>query len=172
MKIFAETERLILREFIPTDAHGMFELDSDPEVHRYLGNNPITTLQQSEQVIAMIRQQYVDLGIGRWAVIEKESGNFTGWCGLKLVTTSTNKHSNFYDIGYRFIKTYWGKGYATESALAALNYGLNQMQLQQIYGMADVDNVGSNQVLRKIGLQYMEQFMLDGVKHNWYKYSK
>jgi ribosomal-protein-alanine N-acetyltransferase len=78
MKVFIETERLILRELVPIDAEGMFELDSDPLVHTYLGESPITTIEQAKANIALIRKQYVDNGIGRWALIEKQTGNFMG----------------------------------------------------------------------------------------------
>jgi ribosomal-protein-alanine N-acetyltransferase len=171
MKIFAETERLILRELTPTDDKGMFELDSDPEVHRYLGNKPVTSIEQSRQEIAFIRTQYAENGIGRWAVIEKTSGNFVGWSGLKLNKKEVNKHSSFYDIGYRLIKKYWGKGYATESAMAALNYGFNELKLKEIYGMADINNTGSNRILTKLGLTFIEPFDYNGILHNWYKIS-
>ena len=73
MKIFAETDRLILREILPTDIDGMYELDSDPEVHRYLGNQPVTNKDQVVEVINFIRQQYIDNGIGRWAIIDKKT---------------------------------------------------------------------------------------------------
>jgi ribosomal-protein-alanine N-acetyltransferase len=169
MQVFIETKRLILRELLPTDAKGMFKLDSDPLVHQYLGNKPVTNIQESHDVIAMIRQQYAELGIGRWAVIEKETGNFIGWSGLKLITTTVNNHSDFYDIGYRLIRQYWGNGYATESAMAVMQYGLHQMQLKTIYGMADIDNAASNHVLQKIGLKFVEQFNYDGIACNWYK---
>lgn len=169
MKIFAETERLILRELMPCDDAGMFELDSDPEVHLYLGNKPVTSIEQSREAIAFIRSQYIENGIGRWAVIEKATGNFMGWSGLKLITTEINGHTMFHDIGYRLIKKYWGKGYATESAIAALNYGFNELNLTEIYGMADVDNKGSNNILKKIGLSFIEVFDYDGIMHNWYK---
>ena len=113
MKIFAETERLILREILPTDVEGMYELDSDPEVHKYLGNKPVTSREQTVDVIHFIRQQYVDNGIGRCAIIDKKSNEFIGWTGLKLVTYKTNHHTNYYDLDYRLIKKYWGKGIAT-----------------------------------------------------------
>lgn len=167
--IYIQTQRLILRELLPTDDLGMFELDRDPDVHLYLGNKPVTKLQQSRDIIVSVRQQYIDIGIGRWAVTEKATGNFIGWSGLKLVTDTCNNHTSFYDVGYRFIKRYWGKGYATESAAAALNYGFNQMQLTQICGMAHVDNVASNVVLQKIGLRLVNVFEHDGIPHNWYE---
>ena len=122
MKIFAETERLILREILPTDVEGMYQLDADPDVHKYLGNKPVTSREQTLEVINFIRQQYIDNGIGRWAIINKKSNEFLGWTGLKLVTDETNHHKNYYDLGYRLIKKYWGKGIATESACASLDY--------------------------------------------------
>lgn len=168
MQIFAETPRLILREILPADAPGMFELDSDPDVHRYLGNNPIKTLEEAVAGIAFIRQQYADYGIGRWAVIEKATGEFTGWAGLKFMTETRNGRANFYDVGYRFIKRYWGKGYATEAAIASVNYGFDVLKLDELFGMADVDNIGSNKALQKAGLKYVEDFEHAGVNHNWY----
>jgi ribosomal-protein-alanine N-acetyltransferase len=168
MMIFAETKRLILRELLPEDDEGMYCLDSDPEVHLYLGNKPVNHIQQSRDIITSVRKQYAEYGIGRWAVIEKTTGDFLGWSGLKLVTDTYNNHTGFYDIGYRLIKQHWGKGYATESALAALEYGFNKLQLLHIYGMADVDNAGSNNVLQKIGLSFVESFDLNGLTHNWY----
>jgi [ribosomal protein S5]-alanine N-acetyltransferase len=70
-KIFIETERLILREIVPTDVDGLFELDSDPEVHRYLGNKTIDSREKIVELIEFIRKQYADNGIGRWAIIDK-----------------------------------------------------------------------------------------------------
>jgi [ribosomal protein S5]-alanine N-acetyltransferase len=172
MKILAETERLILREIDESDETGMHELDSDPDVHKYLGNKPFTAIEQTRENIRFIKQQYLDNGIARWAAIEKSSGDFIGWSGLKLITTEINNHTMFYDVGYRLIKKHWGKGYATESAIAALKYGFNILKLNEIYGMADADNAGSNHVLKKIGLTFVETFYHNGVLHNWYKIEK
>src|SRR5688572_20999829 len=99
MQIFIETPRLILRELLPEDDQAMFELDSNKEVHTYLGNQPLTNIDQSREIIAFIRKQYVDNGIGRWAVIEKSTGEFAGWSGLKLMKELTNDHVNYYDLG-------------------------------------------------------------------------
>lgn len=77
---------------------------SDPEVHKYLGNNPYTTLEQSRGTIAFVQRQYAEHGIGRWAVIEKSTGSFVGWSGLKFLTEPVNNHCNIYDVGYRLQK--------------------------------------------------------------------
>ncbi len=157
---------------LPTDADGMFELDSDPEVHRYLGNNPVTDIQQTRDVIEFVRQQYIENGIGRWAVIEKSTNNFIGWSGLKLVKEERNNHPQYYDIGYRLIPKYWRKGYATESAKACLDYAFEVMNLQQVVGTAAKENLASKHILQKIGLKYIEDFMYDDIPCEWYSMTK
>ncbi|RYU82859.1 GNAT family N-acetyltransferase [Hymenobacter persicinus] len=170
MPIFVETERLIMRELLPSDEAGMFAMDSDAEVHRYLGNRPVTRIGQSRELIAFVRQQYVDHGIGRWAVVEKQTGEFVGWSGLKLHPGPTNGHTHYYDLGYRFLRRYWGRGYATETARASVRYGFDTLRLPRICGIADVRNLASNHVLQKAGLRFVETFELphEG-SHNWYQ---
>lgn len=172
MQIIAETERLIIRELLPEDETGMFILDSDPEVHRYLGNEPVKDIEQIRKVIAFIRQQYIDNGIGRWAVIEKESGEFIGWTGLKLMRETVNNQTNYYDFGYRFIKSRWGMGYATETAAPSLQYGFDVLHADAVYAMAEEGNVASRRVLQKAGLQFVEMFEYDGAPHAWYKITR
>lgn len=169
MKIFAETERLILREIVPGDENGLYELDSDPEVHRYLGNKPVTSLDEIRALIRFIRKQYEEKGIGRWAVIDKASGEFLGWAGLKRVTEPINNHVDYLDLGYRLIKRHWGKGIATEASFASLDYGFRVLNAAEIYGMADCGNAGSHHVLQKAGLTFIETFDYDGTAHNWYR---
>ena len=154
MEIFVETERLILREIIPEDRNGLFAIDSDPDVNIYLGRNPVENIEQSDDLIKFIRKQYIDNGIGRWAMIEKNTNNFIGWTGLKLVRELTNNHIDYYDLGYRLNKNYWGKGFATEAAKASLQYGFNTLDLNEIYAIADSQNVASRNVIEKVGLKY------------------
>ena len=167
MKIFAETERLLLRELLPADAPGMFALDSDPAVHRYLGNNPVQTIEQSQQTIAFIWKQYLENGIGRWAVIQKATNEFIGWAGLKLVREPINNHVDFYDVGYRFIRQYWGQGFATEAARASIAYGFEVLQAPMLYAIADMQNIASRAVLAKAGLHHVEVFEHEGVPTAW-----
>jgi len=77
-KIFIETERLLLREIIPEDAKAFFEMDRNHEVVKYVGIKPLTEIGQSIEMIKSIRKQYEENGIGRWAVIRKDTGQFAG----------------------------------------------------------------------------------------------
>lgn len=170
--MIVETERLVLRELLPTDDNGMFELDSDPRVHQYLGGNTIECIEQAQEVIGIVRKQYVDNGIGRWAVIEKASGDFIGWSGLKFIREYENNHINFYDLGYRLIPRYWGKGYATESAKAAIRYGFEKLGATEIFGSANVNNQQSRKALEKCGLVFVEQFYWKDIHCDWLKLTK
>lgn len=164
-----ETKRLILRPFTSEDSTHIFNLDSNPIVHRYLGNKPIKTMEEAEAVIELILAQYQKFGIGRWAMIEKSTGNFIGWNGLKFVTELINGRSNYFDLGYRLIPEYWGKGFATEGALASLHYAKEELKLNELYAAAHVDNVASNRIIQKLGFSLLNQSVFAEVDHNWYK---
>lgn len=168
MKTTLETDRLILREFLPTDDAGMFTLDSDPEVHRFVGNKPVQHIYESRLMIENIRKQYASNGIGRWAVILKDINEFIGWSGIKLVTDSINHHQNFHEIGYRFVQKHWGKGYATEAGLAFVDFAFNEMKVENLYAFADARNEGSRNILEKLGMRYVNSFEYEGEEHFWF----
>lgn len=172
MKFYIETERLILRELRTSDLNGMFELDSDPEVHKYLGNKPVKTIEESRKILDNIINKYSELGIGRWATIEKSSGKFIGWSGLRLNTEYTmNGFEKYYDVGYRLIKQFWGNGYATESGKAAIEYAFNIMKLPELYAITEIGNEASHNTLLKMGLNYVEDFYFkeENLNLRWYK---
>ncbi len=167
-----ETERLLLRELRSTDLEGMFELDANPNVHRYLGNKPIKTKAEAKKILDSVKQQYADRGIGRFAVIEKATGDFIGWSGIRLNTEyNMNGFTKYYDVGYRLIERYWGKGYATESGKAAVHYAFNTMKLPVLYATTEAGNQASHKALLKIGLQYVNDFYFEHEQLNlrWYK---
>ncbi|PIA79154.1 GNAT family N-acetyltransferase [Gaetbulibacter sp. 4G1] len=175
MTFYIETERLILRELRTTDLDGMFELDSNPEVHRYLGNKPVKTKAESQKMLDSIINQYKERGIGRFAAIEKVTGNFIGWSGIRLNTEyNMNGYTKYYDVGYRLIPKYWGKGYATESGKAAVNYAFNVLKLTKLYGITEMENQASHNALLKIGLHYVEDFYFEEEQLDlrWYELKK
>ena len=94
-----------------------------------------------------------------------------GWTGLKYETVLRTEF-DYYDLGYRLKKKYWGKKIATETALAVVDYGFNQLNLKQIGGAADVDHIVSNKILQKVGLKFVDTFTYDGSLCNWYNLKK
>ena len=164
--------RLHFRPFLESDTAGMFALDSDPVVHRYLGGiggQLATESAQSLATIRFIQAQYTDNGIGRWAVLLRETGEFMGWAGLKLVAGPINGHHNFYDLGYRFRPDFWGQGYGYEAAQSWLDYGFQTLNLPRISAYADAENAASRRSLAKIGLQQGNEFVENGTRCLWYE---
>jgi len=161
-----ESSRLLYRELVPSDDVAMYELDSNPNVHRYLGNNPVTTIEQSRDYIAIVREQYITNGIGRMAVTLKETGEFIGWAGLKL-ESNVNGRNRFYDVGYRFIERYWGKGYATEAAQFFVQYGFSVLKLNKINASALKANAASYKALQNAGLTFVEVYGYNGEEALW-----
>ncbi|OCB75300.1 GNAT family N-acetyltransferase [Flavobacterium crassostreae] len=172
MNIKIETERFILREITENDENGLFELDSNHLVHRYLGKEPVKNITEVQKNIKIIKQQYVENGIGRWAIIDKVTGEFIGWSGIKLIKETMNNHINFYEIGYRLIEKYWGKGIATETSIALVKYAFENLKTEKIYAICDIENSDSKNVLLKSGLKLVETFDYNGIEHNWFELNK
>lgn len=170
MNFYIETDRFILREFRETDVDDLFEMDSDPEVHAYLGNNPVKSKETIEEVIANVRQQYKDHGIGRWMIEDKETGEGVGWSGLKFETNSIDQ-SKYYDLGYRLKRKHWGKGIATETSEAAIEFGFDNLHLKQISAAAHKDNGASNHILKNLGFRQTQEFFFENEPCFWYDYS-
>jgi RimJ/RimL family protein N-acetyltransferase len=139
---------------------------------KYVGMKPLTEVEETRKQVEMIRQQYVDNGIGRFAVIEKESGLLIGWSGLKILRNPVNGFKDVYELGYRFLPEKWGKGYATESAKAWLNYGFNTLKTEIIYAYVDENNTASIKTLEKLGFENKGKFEDEGDICMWYELKK
>lgn len=152
------TDRLILRPLKMSDAPDLLLLDSNPEVMRFLGNRPVNSLNEVHIYLQNIMQQYIQNGIGRWAVMEKTSGFFVGWAGMKYIDTTINNHSHFYDVGYRLKPEFWGKGYATECTRLWVNYATDVLHLNTLYAITHVENLASQNVLKKCSFTQKNNF--------------
>ena len=157
MHVIIETERLILRRFESGEGQLIYTLNEDPEVTRYTGD-PVRDLAHANEVLdQVILPQYALYNHGRWAVHTKPGMEFIGWCGLKY-----RPERDEVDLGYRFIKTAWGKGYASEAAMASINYGFEKLGLRRIVGRAMPGNIASLKVLEKCGMRFVGEELVDG----------
>lgn len=165
-KSIIETPRLILREFTVDDAYKIWELNSDPEVIKYTGDPPFENVESARKFIENY-EEYKKTGFGRWVVIHKDSNSFLGWCGLKL------NEQNLVDIGFRFFKREWNKGYATEAAKACLQYGFMELNIKEIIGRVALENTSSIKVLEKLSMEYWKNDSCKGIENSlYYKISK
>ncbi|QLY26569.1 GNAT family N-acetyltransferase [Bdellovibrio sp. KM01] len=150
------TARLELRPHRPDDVDFMVELNSDPEITRYVPDGPIDAAQASN-LIASIRSQFLDRRIGRFVVIEKHSRKKLGWCGLKWLEDIQQ-----IDLGYRFMKSSWGKGYASEAAQACLDYGFNTLKFKKIIAQIMPANTASIALAQRLGMKEVNRVTEDG----------
>ncbi|MCF8262981.1 MAG: GNAT family N-acetyltransferase [Melioribacteraceae bacterium] len=165
-----ETGRLGFRNLITEDAEEFYKLNSDYKVIQYTGDEEFANIKDAEDFLDSYNH-YAKFGFGRWAVELKDSGEFLGWCGLKF-----NEEINKVDIGFRFFRKYWGRGFATEAASASLEYGFNNYKLNEIIGRAQKANLASIKVLEKIGMKFTGEFEDEEgtwvyliIKHNEFK---
>ena len=148
MNYLIETERLRFRESSEADGEAMYELNSDPEVVQYTGDGPFESVQAARDFFTEYKNVYRKWNRGRWILELKDSGEVIGWCGLKF-----HEDSGLTDVGYRLFKRHWGKGYATESCKAAIEYGFRELNLEKIIAHARKENTASLRVLEKCGLK-------------------
>lgn len=169
MPAIIETERIILRRFLPGDEAAVLELNANPEVQKYTGDRIITTLAEAQDTINNVwLSDYEKYGYGRFAVIYKPDDKLIGFAGLKYLPDLGET-----DIGFRILPQYWGVGILSEIAGDIIDYGFSQLALTKIIGTVMPDNIASIKILEKIGLIYdkTEAYGHDGVLFNFYSIS-
>jgi ribosomal-protein-alanine N-acetyltransferase len=146
--IWLETERLALRRFTLDDLDTLARLNADARVTQYLGG-----VKDRAQTETLLRTRILDYyeqhpGLGIWATIERASGDVAGFHVLNHIQGETDLQ-----VGYALFTEHWGKGYATEMAIALLRHGYGTLGLPQVNAITDLGNVASQQVLLKAGLE-------------------
>ena len=143
-----ETERLLLRRFVDSDAEAFFRLNSEPDIVRFTARKPLAHVDEAKAVLASAAFRTDEqIGLGRFACGEKTTGQVIGLVGLKPPTELAHV-----DMGFRFLKEVWGKGYATEAAAAIIQYAKATLLIERVIATVFPENIGSIRVLEKLGL--------------------
>jgi RimJ/RimL family protein N-acetyltransferase len=159
-----ETARLRLRRFTLDDVDDMYRINCDPEVVRYTHDGGTLTREEVERRIREdVLGDYRKHGYGRWAVIHKPDGKVIGFAGLKYLDELKET-----DLGYRFARTYWGMGIATEAAQAVVDFGFRQLDMGRIIGLTLPENRASIRVLEKVGMKFEKTITIDGIQAAYY----
>lgn len=148
-----ETDRLLLRRWHVEDIEPFAALCSDPEVMRYIGSGTTRTRAQAQASIEAFQRDWDEKGYGLWAVELREGGRFIGFTGLSEPTFLPEVMPAV-EIGWRFARQSWGKGYASEAAQAALEYGLEDVGLSQIVSIYQAENYASERIVQKLGMVF------------------
>lgn len=152
-----ETERLILRELTAADADFIFELVNDPDWLRNIGDRGVRNAEDAcryikEGPVASYRQH----GFGLWAVDLRELEAPVGICGL-----IQRDYLDYPDIGFAFLPEYRGQGYATESALAVMEYARRVLGIGRVLAIVSPGNADSIRLLDKLGMRCARDLELE-----------
>jgi len=158
-----ETARLALREFKPDDADALALILSDPETMRYYPSP--CDRAGVEQWIARNRQRYRDDGLGLWALALRASGELIGDCGL---TRQQVEEDFFYEIGYHLRRDHWGKGLATEAAIACREWGFANLKTDRLISLIRPENIPSQRVAERNGMTVWKEVEWRGLRHRVY----
>lgn len=156
-KFILETKRCFIRELNVDDAPYLFQLNMHPDILKFTTDPPFTSENEAAEFIKNY-DAYLKTGFGRWAVLNKQTGEFLGWCGLKFIP-----EENEVDIGYRFLPEHWGKGYAVETATACCKWGVEKKGLKRIVARIHKENFRSIRVAEKMKMKYEKDLEYDGI---------
>ncbi|MGG2091450.1 GNAT family N-acetyltransferase [Bacillus sp. S13(2024)] len=151
------TERLCLRPLTIQDAADIFEYASNPEITTYTVWYPHEKLQDSQMFIQSILHQYEKEEVAAYGIELKKEQKMIGTCGF--IEYDKNHHKA--ELAYALSKNYWRQGFATEAAKAFICYGFETLQLNRIEARCHASNVQSEQVMKRLGMQYERTFQKD-----------
>ncbi len=160
-EVLLQTERLILHRFTAHDADNLVELDSDPEVMRFInGGRPTTRAEiQADVLPAFLAYDERSDGYGFCAAIERLDGAFLGWFHLR---PAPDARSDEPELGYRLRRSAWGRGYATEGSRALIDRAFAELGARRVTASALTGNEASTRVMEKCGLRFVRSFQLQG----------
>ena len=161
MNYLFNSPRLFFKELNVADASWFKELNDDPEVLKHTGDSAFNSIKAAALFLETY-SHYKEHGFGRWSVYLKESKEPIGWCGLKY-----NEEQQI-DIGFRFFKKFWNLGYATESCIACLGYGFQDLHILEIVGRTFKNNLAAQRVLEKSGLKFWKKASAQGIENAFY----
>lgn len=142
------TDRLTLRKMTTADVTNLLEIFSDLVAMKYYPSTKDE--RETLEWIKWTHKNYEEYGVGLWIVEEKETSQFLGQCGI--VPQEVDGKIEM-EIGYLFVRRFWGNGYATEAALACKNYGFQNLKLSRLVSLPVVNNIPSTKVAERIGMR-------------------
>jgi len=144
-----ETNRLLLVPLQMKHIDNLADLDSDPEVLRYITDGETRDRKHQEEAVPrVLNYMQENPGLGLWIAYLKETNEFIGWYILKHLPDDGEV-----EVGFRLKKEFWSKGYSTEAGKALVNHGFESLGLKRIAAIVRPDNLASQAVIKNIGLK-------------------
>jgi len=146
------TERLQLRPFTLADTAPMHQILNGRDVLKYFPGSQSPSVEQVERMIGRVLAHWQEKGYGLWAVAPQATGVLLGRCGLQYIAETDEV-----EIDFILDRHYWGRGFATEAGQAALQYGFEVHNATSVVGIVHPDNLASQRVLTKLGMQFVAE---------------
>jgi RimJ/RimL family protein N-acetyltransferase len=162
-----KTLRLALRQLQPADAEVLHRIYQSDGVLRYFPNPNPPPLERVQRFVAGQQSHWEKHGYGNWGVLPEGAQDIIGWAGLQYLP-----ELNETEVGFLLDRPHWGKGYATEAALASLRFGFERCGLDHIIALVHPDNLASRRVIEKCGMAYAETIALWGIELRRYTISR
>lgn len=149
MTAIARSSRLLLRPPEPRDVEPLSAMWSDPETMRYIGKGVPWTRDEVAARVERGALAHAKLGMCFWTVVRAEDDAVLGQCGVVPIDFNGPEH----ELGYRFGRDHWGKGYATEAAALAASHAFGPLGLARLVAVTYPENTPSRRVLTKAGFR-------------------
>lgn len=130
----------------------------DADVMRFIGNGSVLTPEKASMSISSFETEWQEKGYGLFAVELKQSGAFIGFAGLSEPIFLPEVLPSV-EIGWRLSKKNWGKGYASEAAIASLSFGVDTLGLTELVSICQIGNIASVRIMKKLGLRFSHRIM-------------
>ncbi|MFG0253459.1 MAG: GNAT family N-acetyltransferase [Phycisphaerales bacterium JB038] len=156
------TPRLLLRHLRLADASALERVFCDAEVMRY-SDGLLSPSEVQQWIREYVERWYAEWGCGMWAVVEGSSEEVLGYCGLSRFADRCQPEEA--EIGYRLARAQWGRGVATEAALAVRDHAFGAIGIQRLLAIVDPGNTPSVRVAEKLGMRYDRDVMFPGYDH-------
>lgn len=147
------TKRLVLRRWREGDAAPFAAINADPEVMRWIGRGHVLGRGLSDDLIARFEGEWRERGFGLWAVARRDdpASGLLGFCGL-TVPMFLPEVLPAVEVGWRFARSAWGRGYATEAAEEAVRFAFAEHAMREVIAIVDPENARSLRVAEKLGM--------------------
>jgi len=160
--VYLETERMVLKKIQTGDAEKFFELNSDPEVMKYISGGEPTPMEECEAIwqrVSALYERYNDK-FGTWMAHLKSTDETVGFFILRPDKLKPDTVENP-ELGYRLYRKHWGKGYATEGSQALVDKAFEFLDCDSVYAVSMTENQASQKIMKKVGMKFIGEYKQD-----------
>ena len=153
------TPRIVLRAFTSGEITILHQILLNPNVLRYFPSSDPPSFAKVQRLVERQQKHWDEHGYGWWALSLADGDQLMGWCGLNFLPEMGEV-----ELKYLLAESFWGQGIATEASRVSLKYALTETELDPIVGLVHPENIASQRVLEKVGMDFVERKQYFGME--------